>query len=83
MTPRLCNLFLSSLFRRLGFAIWCPERMGCSGLMASLYIPDEKRFKWNCFHLTSVVNAWRSILGEAELAEARRKGLDRTSRSQH
>ena len=63
-------------FRRLGFAIWSLPRMASSGLLPPIWDPKENRARKESYPLSSVLNAWRSVLGEEELAEVARRNRE-------
>ncbi|KAH8646796.1 hypothetical protein BX600DRAFT_503656 [Xylariales sp. PMI_506] len=56
-------------FRRLGFAIWSIERMVGYGFLQPIWNPEKSESENKPFTRNSVLNAWRSVLSDDELAE--------------
>ncbi|KAK9774101.1 putative F-box domain-containing protein [Seiridium cardinale] len=61
-------------FRRLGFAIWCTQRMLGYGLLEGEWGPIMDPS--DLFPRESVYLAWRSILGEDEIAQVERRNQE-------
>ena len=69
-------------FRRLGFAIWSVERMEGYGFLVNFPRPDDddpvaEENGRDPATPDSLLNAWRSVLGEDELAELETSNLER------